>query len=74
MNHDPNVLLRTQDLPPMFLENSCLYIFSREGLQSRRNRLGARPLMFEISSEEAWDIDTELDFAIADYLKQNLPH
>ena len=30
LNHDPAVLLRTQDLPPVYLENSCLYLFTRE--------------------------------------------
>jgi CMP-N-acetylneuraminic acid synthetase len=71
VNHDPNVLLRTQDLPPMYLENSCLYIFSKEILEARHNRLGKHPLMFEISAEEAWDIDTELDFEIANFLKSS---
>lgn len=68
INHNPDVLLRTQDLPPVFEDNSCIYIFSRELLLSRRNRLGERPLMFEIPSLEAWDIDEELDFIIADTL------
>ena len=39
-----------------------------EYLHNRRNRLGERPLMFEIDSAEAWDIDEELDFAIVDFL------
>jgi len=68
LNHDSTVLLQTQDLPPVFEENSCLYIFTRENLQKRRNRIGEKPLMFEIRSEEAWDIDDELDFEIADFL------
>ncbi|KAF0109266.1 MAG: acylneuraminate cytidylyltransferase family protein [Anaerolineaceae bacterium] len=70
LNHDPNVLLQTQDLPPVYEENSCLYIFNRANLERRRNRLGDRPLMFEIDADEAWDIDEELDFAIADFLMQ----
>jgi CMP-N-acetylneuraminic acid synthetase len=68
LNHDPNILLQTQDLPPVYEENSCLYIFTRENLSRRSNRLGDRPLMFEIDSAEAWDIDEEFDFAITDYL------
>lgn len=68
INHDPNVLLQTQDLTPIYEENSCIYIFSRDNLLKRRNRLGAHPLMFEINPDEAWDIDEELDFAIADFL------
>jgi len=68
INHDPAVLLRTQDLPPVYLENSCLYIFTRSTLQARRNRIGERPLFYEIDPVEAWDIDEELDFRIAEYL------
>lgn len=68
VNHNPAILLRTQDLPPIFEENSNIYIFSRNTLQTRRNRLGERPLMFEIDSLESTDIDEELDFRIAELL------
>ena len=68
INHNPAILLRTQDLPPVYAENSCLYIFRRENLVARRNRIGERPFMFEIDANEAWDIDNELDFAIASFL------
>lgn len=71
VNHDPAVLLRTQDLPPIYEENSNLYIFSGEGLRRRRNRLGERPMLFEIPREEAWDIDEELDFSVAEFLYLN---
>ena len=70
VNHNPAVLLRTQDLPPIYEENSCLYLFTRETLISRRNRLGERPLMFEMDAREATDIDEELDFLIAETLMQ----
>ncbi len=70
INHDPAVLLRTQDLPPVYEENSCIYIFTRETLAARNNRLGERPLMFPIDPAQAWDIDEELDFAIVDYLSR----
>ena len=73
VNHNPAILLRTQDLPPVFEENSCLYLFTRQTLVQRRNRLGERPYMFEISPQEAWDIDDELAFSICDFLlNQNL--
>jgi len=48
INHNPAVLLRTQDLPPVYEENSCIYLFTRETLAQRRKRLGERPLMFAI--------------------------
>lgn len=68
INHNPNILLQTQDLPPLYEENSCLYIFTRETLSRKRNRLGDRPYLFEIDSDEAWDIDEEIDFKLVELL------
>lgn len=68
INHDPAVLIQTQDLPPVFEENSCLYIFTRENLVQRQHRLGENPLMFEMDADEAWDIDEELDFTVVNFL------
>lgn len=73
INHNPAVLLRTQDLPPVYEENSCLYIFTRQTLVSRRNRIGERPSLFEINPPESWDIDEELDFQIVEFLLQHRP-
>ena len=68
INHDPAVLLRTQDLLPVFEENSCLYIFTRAQLVARANRIGERPMMFEIDPVEAQDIDDEHEFRLAELL------
>ena len=68
INHDPAVLLQTQDLPPVYEENSCLYLFTRDNLLKRHHRIGERPMMFEIDVDEAWDIDNELDFEICNFL------
>ncbi len=72
INHNPAILLQTQDLPPVYEENSCIYIFTREILQLQRNRIGLRPFMFEIDPEEAWDIDEEIDFKIVDLLMSQI--
>jgi CMP-N-acetylneuraminic acid synthetase len=68
INHNPAILLQTQDLPPLYEENSCIYIFTREGLLKKRTRIGERPFLFEIPAMEAQDIDEEQDFLIADLL------
>lgn len=68
INHNPAILLQTQDLPPVYEENSCFYLFTRPNLLARRNRMGERPLMVEIPRLEAVDIDEEADFEIADLL------
>lgn len=68
INHNPLELIQTQDLPPVYEENSCIYIFTRENLERKHHRIGDKPLMFEIPADEAWDIDEELDFEICDFL------
>jgi CMP-N-acetylneuraminic acid synthetase len=65
VNHDPAILLRTQDLEPIYLENSCFYIFTPEILRERGNRIGAKPLLVETPPMEAIDIDEESDFQLA---------
>ena len=68
VNHNPRELIQTQDLPPMYEENSCIYIFNRENLIAKRHRISDNPLMFEIPRLEAVDIDEESDFQIANIL------
>ncbi len=68
INHDPEILIQTQDLPPVYEENSCMYIFTAENLKQRKNRLGFRPLLFEMDALEALDIDEETDFKIAEVM------
>lgn len=71
INHDPQEMLRTQDLPPIFEENSNLYIFSRESFtQSGNRRIGLRPYLFETNKLEAIDIDEEDDFLLAELICQ----
>ena len=68
INHNPLELLQTQDLPPVYEENSCIYLFTRENLERKKHRIGDKPLLCEIEAYEAWDIDEALDFEIADFL------
>ena len=65
LNHDPTMLV-TQHLEPIFEENSCLYLFSRDSFFLANNRIGKNPAMFQISQHEAIDIDTPEDFVIAE--------
>jgi N-acylneuraminate cytidylyltransferase len=68
INHDPKHLIRTQDLDPIYEENSCIYIFSRQTNEKVKNRLGSNPLMFPIDRLEAGDIDNIEDFFWCEFL------
>jgi CMP-N-acetylneuraminic acid synthetase len=68
INHNKDILLRTQDLPPIFEENSCFYLFHRRMIEVTSSRIGQRPFMFELDKLETADIDTESDFILAEQL------
>ncbi len=68
-NHDPKKLVRTQDLSPIYEENSCLYIFTKESFEAvGGKRIGKRPIMFETERIESIDIDDEFTFGLAELL------
>lgn len=68
VNHDPENLIRTQDLQPMYEENSCLYVFTKESFKKNSRRIGVTPFMFVTSPIESTDIDDEFSFRIAELL------
>lgn len=66
VNHNPNELIRTQDLPVMYEENSNIYIFSKDSFyNNEKKRIGRNPFLFEIDKIESIDIDEPQDFIIA---------
>ncbi len=68
VNHNPEELIRTQDLPPLYEENSNLYIFSRTSFLSNGARIGKKPQMLEMDRLESVDIDEETDFMLAEQI------
>jgi CMP-N-acetylneuraminic acid synthetase len=57
INHDPQNLIRTQDLEPWFLENSCMYLFTRPSFMATNARIGKNPMLYEIPLIDSIDID-----------------
>jgi CMP-N-acetylneuraminic acid synthetase len=68
VNHDPNNLIRTQDLEPWFEENSNLYIFSKSSFTAANARIGKNPILFETPRAESADIDDQEGWDIAETL------
>jgi N-acylneuraminate cytidylyltransferase len=65
INHDPAELIPTQELDPLYLENSNFYVFSRSGFLAHDRRITDDTAMYEMDALEAADIDEEADFALA---------
>ncbi len=68
INHDPNNLIRTQDLPPYMEENSVGYLFTADSFHKTGARIGERPVMFETPRLESVDIDVATDWYMAESL------
>jgi len=70
VNHNPEELLRTQDLEPWFEENSCIYIFSKTAFLKNNSRIGLKPLMYRTPPLESIDIDNKDDWDLASALAE----
>lgn len=68
LNHNPNELIPTQNLEPLYEENSCLYIFKKDILFERHHRIGYKPYIHVMNDIESSDIDIESDFILAEQL------
>jgi CMP-N-acetylneuraminic acid synthetase len=63
---------RTQDLEPLWVETTGLYVFSKKAMDLYHSRTGRNPYMLEVSKIEAIDIDNPIDFEIADAIYKSL--
>jgi CMP-N-acetylneuraminic acid synthetase/NAD(P)-dependent dehydrogenase (short-subunit alcohol dehydrogenase family) len=72
INHNINELIPTQNLEPLYEENSCLYLFKKDVLFNRNHRIGNKPLKYIMDDIESQDIDIPSDFVIAEILYKNL--
>ena len=67
LNHDPNLLLRTQDLEIIYEENSNFYIFSGDVFDKTKNRIGLKPRPFICKNKiETIDIDDMSDWNLVE--------
>lgn len=73
INHNPRELLRTQDLDPVYEENSNFYLFSGSSFMLNRTRIGAKPGIFAVNDIESLDIDTPDDWELASHLVTVIP-
>tara|TARA_B100000941_G_C28507538_1_gene558349 strand:+ start:1288 stop:1956 length:669 start_codon:yes stop_codon:yes gene_type:complete len=70
INHKINNLVPTQQIDPVLMENSCIYIFSRKSFLKNGNRIGNKPFLYKMDYFESVDIDTEQDFQLAEISKK----
>lgn len=72
LNYDPANQPRSQDLPDILALNFAISIVPRKVMLERRNIIGANPDFFVLDEVESVDIDTQLDFYLAEKLYDTL--
>lgn len=68
INHDPDNLIRTQDLPEYLEENSVGYLFTKDSFAKTSARIGASPILYSTPALESVDIDEPSDWFMAESL------
>ena len=68
INYDYRRRPRRQDMNPQYVENGSIYIFKPWVLKELGNRLGGKISLFPMSEAAAHEIDSPLDFEIAEFL------
>lgn len=61
---------RTQDLQPVLIETSSLYIFSKEMYKTYNRRIGFKPFIKILDYSESIDIDTIADLEMAELIAE----
>ncbi|MGE5418053.1 MAG: cytidylyltransferase domain-containing protein [Acidobacteriota bacterium] len=64
----PELIVRRQDAPKCYDMNASIYVWGRDGLFERTSVFNDDTLIFVMPEERSIDVDSELDFAIIDFL------
>jgi len=70
INHDPDNLIRTQDLEPWYEENSNLYAFTAESFARTNARIGKKAKMYVMGRTESVDIDDAESWQMAEAMSK----
>lgn len=71
INHELTKMLPTQNIQPVYEENSNFFIFSKQSFHNSKNRISDNAYLFEISKLESIDIDYEEEFKLAELIKKH---
>ena len=72
VNYNPKILPRSQDAQPLVFETTGLYGIRKKILLKKKSRIGNKTYFYEVSDEEAIDLDNHKDFEYLEYyVKKN---
>ena len=71
INHDLHDLSPSQDIPPLYEDNSVLFMYNEETFNKFGHRIGDNPLPFEVDEREAIEIDYLSEFKLAENIHRS---
>ena len=66
VNYDPDDIIQTQHLEPLYLETGGFFIFRREVYAKHKRRIGNTPYIYITDEFESIEIDTKEEFDFAE--------
>jgi CMP-N-acetylneuraminic acid synthetase len=72
VNYDPEDIVTTQYVEPLYEENGGFYIFTKEVFTSLHRRIGLNPYLHVTDAFESIDVDEREDFELAEVVVQYL--
>ena len=63
---------RTQDLEALYEINHTMFLAKRNVYVEQKNRVGVKPLLYEMDKMKSFDVDWEEDFTIAEVIYKSL--
>lgn len=70
INHKYNKLIGTQFMKPVAVE-AGIYCFKSKAFKSEKSRICKKNIFYNVNAKESFDIDTKLDFIIAEMMFKN---
>lgn len=70
VNYDYRKRPRRQDMIPQFRENGSIYVTKTDILVNDKNRLGGKITIFVMDEAKGFEIDSEFDFKLLEFLIQ----
>ncbi len=68
LNHTLKDTASTKILNPVYEENSCFYVFTRESFLKRNHRIGQKPFLYNTSNIESLELKDSLSYKLAEML------
>jgi CMP-N-acetylneuraminic acid synthetase len=72
INYNPENMPRSQDLPDYYVLNFAFNILKRDLMIERKNIIGKSFYPYHLDELQAYDIDTEIEFKIAEYIYKEI--